>query len=161
MKQQKTNLPNQENSHQLRQRARRRAIQALYQWEIRKQTATEISDQFRQIQDFSQIDEAFFEQVLRGVIDEQIELDENLQVFLDRPMSQVDIMERSVLRLGSWELQHCPEVPYRVILNECIDLAHRFGAEQGHAFINGVLDKAAKKWRSVELTLDDSDKPSE
>jgi N utilization substance protein B len=161
MKHQKTKPSDKKNQHQLRQRARRRAIQALYQWEIRKQSATEISDQFRQIQDFSQIDEAFFEQALRGVIDEHKEIDEKLQVFLDRPINQVDIMERAVLRLGSWELLHCPEVPYRVVLNECVDLARRFGAEQGHAFINGVLDKAAKKWRPDELALGDSNKPSE
>ena len=89
--------------HQGRQRARRRVIQALYQWQIRDQTATEISDQFRQVQDFSQIDEAFFEQALRGVIDGKNELDDKLAPFLDRPMVQVDIMERAILSLGSWE----------------------------------------------------------
>lgn len=137
--------------HERRQRARRRALQALYQWHITRQQAGEILRQFRQAQDLSQIDEAFFEQLLRGVIGAQAELDCGLQPFLDRPMAQVDIMEQAVLRLGAWELLHCPEVPLRVVLNEAIDLAHRFGAEQGHAFINGVLDKAARVWRPGEI----------
>jgi N utilization substance protein B len=59
-------------------------------------------------------------------------------------------MEQAVLRLGAWELLNCPDTPFRVVLDECIDLAHRFGAEQGHAFINGVLDKAARSWRPAE-----------
>ncbi len=136
--------------HERRQRARRRALQALYQWQITRQQAGEILQQFREAQDLSQIDEEFFESLLCGVIDEQQDLDRSLQPFLDRPMEQVDIMEQAVLRLGAWELLHCPEVPFRVVLNESIDLAHRFGAEQGHAFVNGVLDKAARAWRLNE-----------
>jgi N utilization substance protein B len=136
--------------HERRQRARRRALQALYQWQITRQQAGEILRQFRQAQDLSLIDEEFFENLLRGVIGEHQALDCSLQPFLDRPMAQVDIMEQAVLRLGAWELLHCPEVPFRVVLNEAIDLAHRFGAEQGHAFVNGVLDKAARVWRSQE-----------
>ena len=136
--------------HERRQRARRRALQALYQWQITRQQSGEILSQFRQAQDLSQIDEAFFENLLRGVIGEQQDLDDSLQPFLDRPMVQVDIMEQAVLRIGAWELLHCPEVPFRVVLNEAIDLAHRFGAEQGHAFVNGVLDKAARVWRPKE-----------
>ena len=133
--------------HAQRQRARRRALQALYQWQINRQEAGEILRQFRETQDFSLVDEGFFEQLVRGVISEQDSLDSSLQPFLDRPMVQVDVMEQAVLRLGAFELLHYPEVPFRVILDEAIDLAHRFGAEQGHAFVNGVLDKAAKSWR--------------
>ena len=131
-----------------RQRARRRALQALYQWQITKQEAGEILRQFQETQDLSLVDEGFFEQLVRGVISEQDSLDSSLQPFLDRPMVQVDVMEQAVLRLGAFELLHFPEVPFRVILDEAIDLAHRFGAEQGHAFVNGVLDKAVKSWRS-------------
>ena len=135
--------------HAERQRARRRALQALYQWQINPQEAGEILRQFREAQDLSLVDEEFFEQLVRGVISEQGSLDDSLQPFLDRPMIQVDVMEQAVLRLGAFELLHYPEVPFRVILDEAIDLAHRFGAEQGHAFVNGVLDKAAKSWRPV------------
>lgn len=133
--------------HAQRQRARRRALQALYQWQITRQEAGEILRQFQESQDLSMVDEGFFEQLVRGVIAEQDRLDASLQPFLDRPMVQVDVMEQAVLRLGAFELLHYPEVPFRVILDEAIDLAHRFGAEQGHAFVNGVLDKAAKSWR--------------
>lgn len=138
--------------HERRQRARRRALQALYQWQITRQEASEILRQFRQAQDLSMVDEEFFEALLRGVIDDWQELDIQLQPFLDRPMAQVDLMEQVVLRLGAWELLHCPEVPFRVVLDEAIDLAHRFGAEQGHAYINGVLDKAARAWRADEVS---------
>lgn len=137
-------------SHEKRQRARRRALQALYQWQITRQEADEILRQFRLAQDMSMVDEEFFEQLLQGVIGNQADLDARLQPFLDRPMLQVDIMEQAVLRLGAWELLNRPDIPFRVVLDECIDLAHRFGAEQGHAFINGVLDKAAKSWRPAE-----------
>ncbi len=133
--------------HERRRRARRRALQALYQWQITQQQADEILLQFRQAQDLSQVDEAMFEKLVCGVITEHEDLDLRLRPFLGRPIEHVDIMEQAILRLGAWELLHCPQVPFRVILNESIDLAHRFGAEQGHAFINGVLDKAAKAWR--------------
>ena len=142
----------QSGPHEDRQRARRRALQALYQWQINRQDAEEIVRQFRDTQDFSLVDEEFFEELVCGVIAEQESLDGSLQPCLDRPMVQVDIMEQAVLRLGAWELLHYPEVPFRVILDESIDLAHRFGAEQGHAFVNGVLDKAAKSWRPGAAT---------
>jgi len=143
-------VPVHTGGHERRQRARRRALQALYQWHITRQDADEIVRQFRLAQDLSMVDEEFFESLLQGVIGSQAELDARLQPFLDRPMVQVDIMEQAVLRLGAWELLNCPDTPFRVVLDECIDLAHRFGAEQGHAFINGVLDKAARSWRPAE-----------
>ena len=143
-------VPVHTGGHERRQRARRRALQALYQWHITRQGADEIVRQFRLAQDLSMVDEEFFESLLHGVIGSQAELDARLQPFLDRPMVQVDIMEQAVLRLGAWELLNCPDTPFRVVLDECIDLAHRFGAELGHAFIYGVLDKAARCWRPAE-----------
>jgi N utilization substance protein B len=98
----------------------------------------------------STVDEEFFENLLRGVIDEHQDLDARLQNYLDRPMQQVDPIEQVVLRIGAWQLLHRPDIPYRVVLDESVDLAHRFGAEQGHAFVNGVLDKAAREWRPDE-----------
>jgi len=118
---------------------------------MNRQDADEIVLQFRQAQDFSIVDQPLFEQLVCGVIAEHEDLDRSLQPFLDRPFEQVDIMEQVILRLGAWELLHFPEVPFRVVLNESIDLAHRFGAEQGHAFINGVLDKAVRVWRPGEI----------
>jgi len=133
-----------------RRRARRRALQALYQWQITGQAAEEILAQFRAVQDMNGVDQDYFETLLRGVIAHQQELDAELQPLLDRPMGEVDLMERVVLRLGAFELLHCPELPFRVVLDECVDLAHRFGSEQGHSYVNAVLDRAAHHWRADE-----------
>jgi len=133
-----------------RKRARRRALQAIYQWQITGQDAGIILRQFREAQDMSGVDEIHFENLLRGVCSQQESLDMELEHFLDRPISQVDLMERVVLRIGAYELLHCPKMPFRVVLDECVDLAHRFGSEQGHSYINAVLDKAARKWRPEE-----------
>lgn len=130
-----------------RRRARRRALQAVYQWQITGHTSDELLAQFRATQDFRGVDAAHFEALVRGVVERQAELDAALEPFLDRPLAQVDLMERGVLRLGAFELLHCPGIPYRVVLDECVDLAHRFGATQAHSYINAVLDKAARRWR--------------
>jgi N utilization substance protein B len=137
-------------SFESRSRARRRALQALYQWQMTGQEAGDILQQFRAVQDMTGVDEEYFEQLLRGVVAGHEGLDEGLQPFLDRPMGQVDLMERAVLRIGAYELLNCPELPYRVVLDECVDLAHRFGSEQGHSYVNAVLDRAARQWRSAE-----------
>ncbi len=134
-----------------RKRARRRALQAIYQWQITDQDATEILHQFREMQDLSQVDEAYFERLLRSVIKHKERLIDALEPFLDRPMDQVDVMERVVLMIGAWELLDCPDLPYRVVLDESVDLARRFGSEQGHSYVNAVLDKAARKWRADEI----------
>lgn len=133
------------------QRARRRALQALYQWQMTGQDAGVILLQFRQAQDFKGVDIEYFEQLVRGVINQQVELDEKLQPFLDRSLAVVDNIEKNVLRIGAWELLNAPQLQFRIVIDEAIDLAHRFGAEQGHAFVNGVLDKAARAWRAGEL----------
>jgi N utilization substance protein B len=119
------------------------------------QQAAEIQDQFRIAQDFSKIDEDHFERLLHGVTARNKELDKDLQAFLDRPIDQVDLMEHVVLLMGAWELQNCPELPYRVVVDEAVDLARRFGSEQGHSFVNAVLDKAARAWRTEETGVAD------
>lgn len=139
-----------------RRRARRRALQALYQWQIKGQedTARALIGQFLEHQDFSQVDQAYFEALVRGVLGSVDAYDRALEPFLDRPMAEIDQMERVILRLAAFELLEQPDLPFRVVLDEAIELSHRFGAEQGHTFINGVLDKAARAWRSEEA--DDS-----
>lgn len=135
-----------------RRRARRRALQAIYQWQMTGQESTEILRQFLEIQDMSGVDVEHFKKILLGVAQNSVSLDEELQVFLDRSVQQLDVMERVALRIGAFELLYCPELPYRVVLDECVDLAHRFGSEQGHTYVNAVLDKAVKKWRADEVT---------
>ncbi len=134
-----------------RKRARRRALQAIYQWQITHQDANEILRQFREMQDLSQVDEEYFERLLRCVINQNERLNNALEPFLDRPLDQLDVMERVVLMIGAWELLDCPELPYRVVLDESVDLARRFGSEQGHSYVNAVLDQAARKWRAGEI----------
>ena len=133
-----------------RRRARRRALQAIYQWQMTGQDADDILQQFRAVQDMSGVDEAHFEKLLRGISSGSESLDGKLQPFLDRPFEQVDLMEQVVLRIGAFEMLHCPELPFKVVVDECVDLAHRFGSERGHAYINAVLDRAAREWRSEE-----------
>lgn len=141
---------NDKNPYEPRRRARRRALQAIYQWQITGQEAAEILLQFRAVQDMTGVDQEHFEKLLFGVTREKEQLDAALLPFLDRPIERLDLMERVVLRIGSFEMLRCPELPFRVVLDECVDLAHRFGAEQGHAYVNAVLDRAAREWRPAE-----------
>lgn len=136
-----------ENRFESRRRARRRALQALYQWHLTGQEVGGILDQFREEQDFSNVDTELFSSLVRKVSRNQAELDEKIQPFLDRPVAQLDVIEHVVLSIGTYELLHSVEVPHQVIIDEAINLAKQFGAEQGHSFVNGVLDKAAKEWR--------------
>lgn len=137
-------------SSEARSRARRRALQAVYQWQITGQAAGDVLAQFRATQDFNGVDADHFEELVRNVAERHAELDEALMPFLDRPLDQVDLMERGILRMGAYELLHRPDIPYRVVLDQCVDLAHRFGATEGHSYVNAVLDKAARRWREEE-----------
>ena len=141
-------MPNKvENRFESRRRARRRALQALYQWHLTGQEVGEILNQFREEQDFSNVDTELFATLVRKVSKGQAEIDEKIQPFLDRPVTQLDVIEHVVLSIGAFELLYSIEVPHQVVIDEAINLAKQFGAEQGHSFVNGVLDKAAKQWR--------------
>ena len=141
-------MPNRaENRFEFRRRARRRALQALYQWHLTGQDVGEILAQFREIQDFSNVDTELFATLVRKVSADQAGIDEKIEPFLDRPLTQLDVIEHVILSIGAYELLHSIEVPHQVVIDEAVNLAKQFGAEQGHTFINGVLDKAAKQWR--------------
>ena len=133
-----------------RSRARRRALQAVYAWQLSGTPMKKVLEQFRGEQDMEVADEAYFEDLALGVDRLCEELDAALLTFLDRSVEQVDPIERGVLRLAAYELLHRLDVPYRVVLNEAVETAKRFGAEHGHTYINGVLDKAAVVWRAAE-----------
>jgi N utilization substance protein B len=136
-----------ENRFEYRRRARRRALQALYQWHLTGQDVGEIIIQFREEQDFSNVDTELFATLVRKVSRDQDVLDEKVEPFLDRPLAQLDVIEHVILSIGIYELLNSIEVPHQVVIDEAINLAKQFGAEQGHSFINGVLDKAAKQLR--------------
>jgi N utilization substance protein B len=133
-----------------RRRARRRALQALYQWHMTGNDEAEIVLQFVEEQNFENVDQEWFRILLAAVISTHEVLDGELQTFLDRPIKQLDIMELLILRMSAYELLNHAEIPFRVVIDEAVDLALRFGADQGHSFINGVLDNATRKWRKEE-----------
>ena len=134
-----------------RSRARRRALQAVYAWQLGGAPIAKVIEQFRSEQDMEVADLEYFEDLVRGVDANCGDLDTKLAAFLDRDIGHVDPIERAVLRIAAYELRRRPDVPYRVVLNEAIETAKRFGAEHGHTYVNGVLDHAAAAWRAVEV----------
>ncbi|HET7655944.1 MAG TPA: transcription antitermination factor NusB [Luteimonas sp.] len=134
-----------------RSRARRRALQAVYAWQMAGGTAQQVIAQFAHEQAHEIADLEYFDDLVRGVLRLAPSLDEALADYVDRDMAQVDQIERAALRIAAYELLHRPDVPYRVVINEAIDSTKRFGSEHGHTYVNGVLDKAAAEWRAVEF----------
>lgn len=132
--------------------ARQRALQALYQWQQAGQDVQDIEVQFLTGQEMDRVDVPYFQELLRGVTMHTDEIDQVLAPLLDRKVSELDPVERAILRMGIYELQHRLEIPYRVVINEAIELAKVFGAEQSHRYVNGVLDKIATEIRAVERT---------
>ena len=137
--------------HAERSRSRKRALQALYQWEITRQSANDIFRQFVEEQDMSKVDVEYFRTLLTGVVNDVEALDAALGVHADRDIDRIDLMERAALRLGAYELRNCLEVPYKVALNEIVNLAGEFGTEQSPQYVNAVLDRCARDWRKAEV----------
>lgn len=133
-----------------RRKARRFALQALYQWQLAGADLSEIELQFRTDNDMKKVDREYFHELLHGVPTHLDELDAALQPALDRKIAEVSHVERAILRIGAFELLYRLDVPYRVVLNEGIELAKLFGADESYRYVNGVLDKLARKHRSVE-----------
>jgi N utilization substance protein B len=133
-----------------RSRARRRALQAVYAWQMSGSPMKSVIDQFRHEQDMEVADLEYFEDLLRGVDQHVAELDEALKPYIDRDVEQIDPVERAALRLAAYELKYRLDVPYRVIINEAIEVTKRFGADHGHSYVNGVLDKLATQVRLTE-----------
>ena len=125
-------------------------MQALYQWDLAAGSLSEIETQFLEEEDFSKADKAYFRELLHGVAARLDEVEQAFAAFLDRPLSEIDPVERAVLRLASYELMARIDVPYKVIINEAVNLTKKFGAEQAYKYINGVLDQAARRLRAVE-----------
>jgi len=131
-----------------RSQARRAAVQAIYQWQMTGQSAAEISAQFReQRRKGGRFDVAYFERLVHEIPQRVAEIDARLAPLLDRPITEVDGVERAVLRIGAYELMACPEVPWRTVIDEAVTWARTFGAEAGHRYVNAVLDALARKLR--------------
>ena len=134
-----------------RSRARRRALQAVYAWQLSQSPVEKVIENFRAEQDMDVADLEYFEQLVRGVAEHAEQIDAVLARYIDRDVAQVDPIERAVLRIAGFELAHRLDVPYRVVINEAIETTTRFGAEHGHTYVNGVLDRAAAEWRALEI----------
>ena len=134
-----------------RRKARRYAVQALYQWQLSDNKPKQIEVDFIAENDFKKADTVYFSELLNAVPEKITELDELLQPHVDRKLAEVDPVERAVLRIAAYEMQYRIDVPYRVIINEAIELTKIFGATDGHKFVNGIMDKLAIKVRSLEI----------
>ena len=134
-----------------RARARRRALQAVYAWQMSGGEVGQVTAQFAHEPAHDSGYLEWVDDLVRGVVRHRASLDEALFGYLDRTVEEVDPIERAVLRLSAYELIHRLDVPYRVVLNEAIEIAKRFGSEHGHTYVNGVLDRAAAEWRSTEF----------
>ena len=134
-----------------RSMARRLALQALYQWQVSGQTSVDISAQFAEDQNLKGVERGYFEELLAQVPLHADELDTYIKPQLDRPLHEVDPVERAILRLGTYELVYRKDIPYRVVINESIELAKTFGGEQGHKYVNSALDGVAKLVRPEEV----------
>jgi N utilization substance protein B len=125
-------------------------VQALYQWDLSGSNLSEIEVQFLEDEDFSKADKDYFHELLHQVPARLDEVEQAFTPYLDRPLDELDPVERAVLRMASYELLARLDVPYKVIINESVNLTKKFGAEQAHKYINGVLDQTARRLRAVE-----------
>jgi len=130
--------------------ARKLALQALYRWQLNACEWQDLVSEFATDADMPRADAEYFQALIAAITRSHDELDAALAPLLDRSPAQLDPVEHALLLIGSYELQHRPEVPFRVVINEAVTLARRFGATDGHKFINGVLDRAARLWRVEE-----------
>ena len=133
-----------------RRKARHYGMQALYQWHMAGAPLNDIEAEFRSDYDFAHVDLDYFQALLHGVPVSVDELEAVLEPLLDRPLNELDPIERTLLRMGIFELRERPDVPYKVVINEAVALAKKFGATDSHKYVNGVLDKAARQLRKVE-----------
>ncbi len=141
---------NQATSSGARTRARELLVQALYQKQIAGHECAELLAQFHEQTAYERVDQEFFNEALPYICKSQAELEQVIDGLIDRPLEQLDPIELSVLLIGIWELETRIDVPYRVVINEGVNLAKRFGAVDGHKYINACLDVAAQSLRTVE-----------
>ena len=134
-----------------RRRAREVALQGLYEWLISGSDAGVIEAHMREQEGFDKCDSAHFDALLHGCIAEAADLDAVLARHVDRKTTELSPIEHGVLMIGAYELKHCIDVPYKVAINEAVELAKSFGGTDGHKYVNGVLDKAALDLRPVEV----------
>ena len=136
-----------------RKKARSILVQALYQWQITDYPASDIEAQYRVDTEErgGSADWDYFHEIFVGIVGNQETLDQKISPFLDRDLERLDPIELAILRLGCFEFSERIDIPYKVVINECVDLAKKFGASDSHKYINGVLDKMARELRKLEI----------
>jgi transcription antitermination protein NusB len=134
-----------------RRRSRELALQGLYQWLITGQEASAIDAQLREHEGYAKCDSEHFDALLHGCVNEASSLDVALAKHVDRPTAELSPVEHGALMIGAYELAHCIEIPYKVVINEAVELTKSFGGTDGHKYVNGVLDKVAGDLRAVEV----------
>ena len=132
-----------------RGRTRELLVQALYQMQIAGHDGDELLRQFHERPEFKQVEATYFDKAINGICGSLSEFDEIIAGYADRPVAQLDPVERSILLLGIFELKDRADIPFRVVINEAVNLSKRFGASDGHKFINALLDRAAPDLRSA------------
>ena len=142
------NMPNKSPRH----RARELAMQGIYQWRITAGDVAKIESQIQAEKNIGRFDKELFSKLLRGALSQHADLEALLAPHLDRPLAELSPVEFAVLLLGAFELAHHMEVPYKVVINESVELAKTFGGTDGHRFVNGVLDKLAPQLRALEFS---------
>jgi N utilization substance protein B len=136
-----------------RHRSREFALQGLYQWQLSGSDPATIARQLGEAKGFDKIDRDYFKALLEGTVSAAAELEKAIAPFLDRDYSRLSPVERGILLLAGYELAHRPEVPYRAVINEAVELAKSYGGTDGHKFVNGVLDKLAARLRASEREI--------
>jgi len=130
-----------------RRASRALALQALYQWHVTKSNVITIIEQFYAHNDFSLVDRVYFAKLVTGVVEQYQSLDDMFTAELDRDFNQLTPIECTILRIATWEFINCMEIPFKVIINEAIELAKMFGAADGHKYVNGILNKLKNRLR--------------
>ena len=146
-----TTAPKRAKPKSARRRAREIALQGLYEWLISGSEAAVVDAHMREQDEFAKCDSVHFDALLHGCIAEAADIDAVLTRHVDRKTSQLSPIEHGVLMIGVYELTHCIEIPYKVAINEAVELAKGYGGTDGHKYVNGVLDKAAAELRAVEV----------
>jgi N utilization substance protein B len=131
--------------------AREFTLQGLYAWLVGGAEVTLIAANLAEDENFHRADADWFRQLLYGILKDEDLLSSRIAPYLDRKLGELSPVERAILLIGAYELLNCPDVPYRVAINECLELAKKYGGTDGHKYVNGVLDKLAQEVRAVEI----------
>lgn len=136
---------------QAKSNARKCAVQALYQWQMTGDSLSRIETYFLEEQHLKGAQKSYFSEIFHGVPAKLDLIDQALSAYVDRPVEKIDPVERAILRVGAYELLFRLDAPYRVIINEGVNLAKEFGAEGSHKYVNGILDKVSQQHRALEI----------